>query len=188
MMKKILNFVVLAIVAVALTGCFGVTKPSGVVEENFYVGDDVKVAIPRDWEAITEFPAELEEFTLFAVRNNVKNSDFVANVSLTYVDAENDVNIDDFVAQAMKSNQQNLFDFRPVSSSEINIKVGSGTAKTKLNVFDGKLAPELSTLRVFQTYGYKNDRIYTITGMYDLKDEQFAKEKVETTVKSLEIK
>lgn len=188
-MKKLI-FTFLFLPTLLLTGCFGENGPAidGVIENGSFVSSDVMLDLPQDWEAFTDIGETYPPNTLLVTRNNVKANTFIANVNLAYVEAEKDVDLNAFANQMMETHRDTLLNFKEVSRGPLEIKVGGEPATSVLNVFEGKRTPESQKLAFLQTYGYKGNTVYIVTGMYNFSEERFAKEKVENTVRSFEIK
>ena len=187
-MKKLLTIITLS-TALLLTGC-GSDGPAldGTVDGNTYSTSDFSITIPQDWEVLQDFDTTYPETTIMAVRNHVKESDFVANVNVTYSKVEKGIDLNAFASNMLDTHRTTLTNFKEVSRENLSIVVDSAPATSVLNVFEGRQGPEAQMLRFFQTYGYKGDIVYTVTGIHNLSEERFAREKVENTVRSFEIK
>ncbi len=188
-MKSLSRLAALFVLSIVLIGCFGAEgKPTGTVEDGKFVSEDFSIEIPRDWEVVTDFPDEIKENTIVGIRNNVKDNQFVANINITYSPIQTEIAIKEFARQMLDTHRDSFLNFQEISSAPLQINVEGTPRETVLNIFEGKFRPELDTLHVIQTYGYKDKRAYLVTGMYALNEEQFAREKVEATVKSFEIR
>ena len=188
-MKKLIS--VFAIIsALLLTGCAGSDGPAldGSVEGNTYSTSDFALEIPTDWEVISEFGEGYPENMIVAIRNNVKANSFISNMNVTYAEIEKGVDLGSYATQILDTHRSTLTNFREVGIEDLQITAAGDPASSVLNVFEGKRTPESQTLRFLQTYGYKANTVYVLTGMYNLSEEKFAREKVENTVRSFEIK
>lgn len=187
-MKKIL-LAILLLPAVLITGCFsGGPTLDGKVEGNKYISSDFAITLPQDWEVVEEFDKTYPDNTVVAVRNHVKNSDFVANVNVTYSEIDAEIDVRRFAKQMLETHSTTLINFREVGISDFPILVGGNQANSVLNVFEGKQGPDAPMLRFLQTYGYKGSSVYIVTGTYSINEEMFAREKVENTLRSFEIR
>lgn len=187
-MKKIFLTILLAS-SFLLTGCAG-NGPTldGKVEGNKYISSDFAITLPQDWEVVEDFDKTYPDNTVVAVRNHVKNSDFVANVNVTYSKIDAEIDVRRFAEQMLETHSTTLTNFREIGRSDFPITVKGAEANSVLNVFEGRQGPDAPMLRFLQTYGYKGSTVYIVTGAYGLNEEMFAREKVENTLRSLEIR
>jgi len=184
------SLIIIALSALLLTGCFGPTGPAldGKVSGNTYSTSDFELTLPQDWEVTDDFSTNYPENTIVAVSNHVKESNFVANVNVTYEMKEGGIELSNYASNLLDLHRSTLSNFKEISRENLPITVHGNSATSILNVFEGSHKSDSPLLRFYQTYGYKGDVIYTITGTHSISDERFAKEKVENTVRSFEIK
>ncbi len=188
-MKKLISIFAIT-TTLLLTGCFGSSGPAldGAVEGNKFVSSDFSLEVPQDWEVVTGFDSSYPENAIVAIRNHVKDSDFVANANMTYSILDGEIDMQAFATQMLQTHRDTLTNFREVGRENLQITVAGAPATSVLNVFEGKRSPESQMLRFFQTYGYKGNIAYVVTGVHNLSEERFAREKVENIVRSFEIR
>lgn len=172
-----------------LIGCLsGGPTLDGKVEGNKYISSDFAITLPQDWEIVEEFDKTYPDNTVVAVRNHVKNSDFVANINVTYSEIDAEIDVRRFAEQMLETHRTTLTNFKEIGMSDFPITVNGNQANSVLNVFEGRQGPDSPMLRFLQTYGYKGSNVYMVTGTYGINEEMFAREKVENTLRSLEIR
>lgn len=188
-MKKLL-IATFILSTLLLTACFSGGSPvlDGKIDGSKFISSDFSLTIPQDWEVVQEFDNTYPDNTVVAIRNHVKNTDFVANVNVTYSTIDSDIDVKKLAAQMLNTHKTTLTDFKEISHGDFPITVKGDAATSVLNVFEGRQGPSSPALRFLQTYGYQGSNVYIVTGTYSVNEEMFAREKVENTLKSFEIK
>ena len=189
MIKTLLTIISLS-ATLLLTGCGSGNNPAldSTVEGGQFISSDFAIDIPDTWEVLTEFENSYPDNSLVVLRNNVKANTFIANVNLTYEETSKNFNLSTYADHMFTTHRDTLTDFREISREALKITVNGSPATTVLNVFEGKRSSGSETLRFLQTYGFKGNMVYTVTGMYNTREDSFVREKVENTIRSFEIK
>ena len=193
-MKKLHALLALSLI---LTSCGG-TSDSGDPDadesdsDNYrfieYKTSDFIIEKPEDWETINSFTSEYPDGIRAAFRDNLKDGDFVANV--TVIREENTENLTSFDAMQEKlgEHKDHLLDYALVSEEELTLSVGGGESKTTLFTFTGKNENSGEVLEFMQLALAKGDHMYLVTATYDPQEDEFTVERMLTMMESFELK
>lgn len=187
-MKKFLATLMIA--PLLLTACGGGNKT--LTEEDApyfytYKTAEFSIAVPDTWETQTAFTSEYPDEVRAAFKNNIRESDFVANV--TVIREENSKNYSnfDFSQTKLSSHADSLLNYQLVSQEELTLEVGNSTSISYLNTFLGKNSTSSPTLSFMQVYLTKGDRAWTATATYMPSEDDFVVDRMETMLKSFSL-
>jgi hypothetical protein len=192
-MKKLL---LLLSIPILLTGCFGSdeeTDNTGTDSEQQgyyyeYITAEFTIEAPDTWEKITSFTSEYPDEIRVAFRNNVKDSDFVANVTVLREDNETSLTNADWAQKKLNDHAETIINYQLISQEESSSKVAGATSNTLLNTFQGKNDTSGPTLSFAQTYLTKGTKAFTVTATYRPEEDPFAIEKMNTMLRSFTLK
>jgi len=197
MLKKILKSslkltILLFIPLLLLTAC-GETDPNGTTNGDGayfydYITAEFSIQAPDSWEKITTFTSEYPEEIRVAFRNNVKDSDFVANIAVIREDNESSLTNADYAQKKLNDHAETLINYQLISQEELALSVAGATSNTLLNTFQGKNSTVGETLNFMQIYLTKGDKAWTVTGTYRPEEDSFVVEKIDTMLRSFTLK
>jgi hypothetical protein len=191
-MKK--TVILLLALMLALTGCFSTESTEGSSEDSdetyyyTYKTAEYTIEAPDSWEKITSFTSEYPDEIRVAFRNNVKDSDFVANLTVIREDNEKSLSNMDYAQKKLNDHAETLIDYTLISQEEITLEIAGGNSKTLLNTFTGKNDTSSQTLNFVQVYLTKGDTAWTATGTYRTGEDAFAIQKLDTMLRSFTLK
>jgi hypothetical protein len=140
-MKKLLILVAAPLI---LTGCLGIgdevstnVPAAGEVE---YSTSNFFLMVPQDWETIdgSDFTSNVPAETLVVFRNNVKSEIFTANLNISAVTAEEEMNSTDLAVSSRTRAESSLVSFEEISFAEMEVPFGEVFLPGARLVFSGK--------------------------------------------------
>ncbi len=140
-MKKLL---ILLTVPLILSGCFGIGDETSTGEpaagEVEYSTSNFSIMAPLDWETIEEsdFTSSVPAETIVVFRNNVKSEIFTANVNISAVAAEEEMNSSDLAVSSRTKAENSLVSFEEISFAEMEVPFGEVFLPGARLVFSGK--------------------------------------------------
>lgn len=192
-MKKIL--ILFFTLALATTGCFDTTTTtSGTTEENdgsyyyTYKTAEFTIDAPENWERINTFTSEYPDNIRVAFRNNVKDSNFVANLTVIRDNNEKSLTNMDYAQKKLSDHAATLIDYTLISQEELTMDIAGASSKTLLNTFSGKNETSAQTLDFMQLYLTKGDNAWTVTATYRPDEDLFVIQKLDTMLRSFAVK
>lgn len=193
-MKKLLTLTLLS--TLFLSACFGggdSTAGDSVSagEEAYFItykSADFEMQVPEGWERITAFTSEYPEELRVLFRNNIIESDFVANVSVMREDNFEAITTNDFAQKKLADHKATLINYRLLSQEDIKLDVGTGTVGTTINTFQGKNDSSTPNLNFMQVYALKGERAWTITATFEPNEDEFTIERMHSMLSSFTLK
>lgn len=188
-MKKL--SILLFAVSLFLSGC-GSSTPQ---EENNdvendepryhdYVTSDFKMSVSDEWTTLNNFDSSYPDGLRVAFKNNIKDTDFVANLTVFEDEMEKSLTNEDTSQNKLKDNSETLLEYELISQEEITLDGNT----TYLNIFEGKNSAESETYRFMQTYIAKGKSAWIVTATYLPTEDEFTVERMETMLKSFKLK
>lgn len=153
-----------------------------------YKTSDFIIQKPEDWESINSFTSEYPDGIRAAFRDNLKDGDFVANVTVIREDNPENLTSFDAMQKKLGEHQDHLLDYTLVSEEELTLSVGGGESKTTLFTFTGKNESTSEELEFMQMALAKGDLAYIVTASYDPQEDEFTVDRMLTMLKSFELR
>ncbi len=153
-----------------------------------YKTSDFLIQKPEDWESINSFTSEYPDGIRAAFRDNLKDGDFVANVTVIREDNSENLTSFDAMQKKLGEHQDHLLDYTLVSEEELTLSVGGGESKTTLFTFTGKNESTSEELEFMQLALAKGDLAYIVTASYDPQEDEFTVDRMLTMLKSFELR
>lgn len=191
-MKK--PFVLFLSITLLLTACGSSSSDSGsssssdTVRYVEYKTAEFLIDVPEDWETVNSFDSSYPDNIRVAFKDNVKDGDFVAN--LTVIREANDELLTSFdvIQDKLSEHRDHLLNYELLSEEELTLSIGGGDSKTTLFTFSGKNDTTSETLNFMQLALAKTDRTYIVTATYSPNEDEFVIERLETMLKSFELR
>lgn len=185
-------FIIIASLAL-LTGCFGSTTPTtekAAEGFHYYATDTFRIQIPDEWEVVRPemFKSDVPKNTLSAFRSNLRNARFTANVAVIVNDAPKDVVSLDYAKALYTKVQDVLNDAKEVSVETIKIPVNGAATETLFTVNEGRETSSADLKRFFSVSGVKGEKAYAAVGSMLPSEGDATAKKLETIVRSFEVK
>ena len=197
-MKKILALLLTLTLAIGLTGCFGIgsddpadnasTTDSDAPYFYTYITAEFEIDAPDTWEKVTAFTSEYPDEIRVAFRNNVKDSDLTANVTVIREDNEKTITNADYAQSKLADHAETLLNYQLISQEEVTLYVGGASSKSVLNTFQGKNEATSPTLNFKQIYLVKGDKSWAVTATYRNDEDPFVIERLDEMLKSFTLK
>ena len=153
-----------------------------------YKTSDFILQKPEDWETINSFTSEYPDGIRAAFRDNLKDGDFVANVTVIREDNPDTLTSFDVMQEKLSEHSDHLLDYTLISEEQVTLSVGGGESKTTLFTFTGKNESTSETLEFMQLALAKSDQAYIVTASYDPQEDEFTIERMLTMLKSFELR
>ena len=115
-----------------------------------YKTSDFIIQKPEDWETINSFTSEYPDGIRAAFRDNLKDGDFVANVTVIREDNTDNLTSFDVIQKKLSEHEDHLLGYTLISQEEVTLSVGGGESETTLFTFTGKNESTSETLEFMQ--------------------------------------
>ncbi len=184
----------LLILCLLLASCGGTTTGDATTDDSDtyrfvdYKTSDFIVQKPEDWETINSFTSEYPDGIRAAFRDNLKDGDFVANVTVIREENPETLTSFDVMQEKLAEHKDHLLGYSLVSEEQVTLSVGGGESKTTLFTFTGKNESTSETLEFMQLALAKSDQAYIVTASYDPQEDEFTVERMLTMLKSFELR
>lgn len=153
-----------------------------------YKTSDFIIQKPEDWETINSFTSEYPDGIRAAFRDNLKDGDFVANVTVIREDNPDNLTSFDVMQEKLGEHEDHLLGYELLSQEELTLSVGGGESKTTLFTFTGKNQSTSETLEFMQLAMAKANQSYIVTASYKPAEDEFTIERMLTMLKSFELR
>ncbi len=152
-----------------------------------YKTGDFQMEMPEDWEIVNSFSSDYPAGIRVAFKNNLQESDFVANVTVIREENADNLTSYDFTQSKLADHEDHLLNYELLSQEELSLKVGSATSVTMLNTFEGKNEATSETLQFMQTALTKGDRAWVVTASYAPNEDEFTIDRMVTMLSSFQL-
>lgn len=185
---------IVALVSLLLTSCFSSDDApvAGDAPDGYhaYATQEFKLHIPDAWEILTptHFTSAVPKNTLVAFRNNIKGASFTANVVVVKNLLPEEISSRDYAQAVARKFAGELTNFKELEVKEDSINVG-GTPKATLFIFaEGRETPTADLKHYVMGSGVKEKNAFVVLGAFLANEPEETVEKMNTMVKSFEIK
>lgn len=191
MNSRILLTLLLSLSLLDWTGCSKADTPADAPEPikkiafyNLVQHADFSLQVPEDWETIEFFDSSYPENTVIAFRNNVRDHDFWANVTVVRNTVPEGTTSRNYALQTIETIAGQLINYKEVEKIEVEQPTTTGTETSFTSSFTGTNDRTAESRHFVQRYGVKGTEAYIVTGTYDSKDAELAIDQVEKSVGS----
>ncbi|MFA6521922.1 MAG: hypothetical protein WCT53_06115 [Candidatus Gracilibacteria bacterium] len=193
-MKK--TSIALAVVAtILLTGCFGNTNsatPANTQITGFkpYETSDFTIQIPEEWEVLTaaNFRQDTPPNTVVAFRSNLRNPVFTANLIILKNDLSGEIPSIDYAKALQQKTATELNGYRELTVSDYKLIVSKAETATLYESVEGRNM-DSADLKVFEFISaVKGKTAYIVMGSMLTNEQEAVAKKIETAIKSFEVK
>lgn len=195
MNKKILGLTLIT-TGILLTGCFG-TDDTGTVpapddtssQTKTYTNSEFSIKFPASWDVIDprDFTSEIPPETVIALRNNIKNDTYTANINIVKNNLQTTKSSLDYAKEVLNRQKTGLLDYKETKREIVKIIVSGQPQETYYTEFEARLNQTDPVIKFAQTYAVKDRAGYIAMGAYSLQENSVVIEQVNTSVKTLNI-
>lgn len=180
-----------------LAGCFGNSETPTASDKRLegfhsYSTGEFSMQIPDEWEVVTpeKFQSNIPQNTLIAFRNNVKNEKFTANVVVIKNDLlqEQEISSLDYAKSLHQKMSQDLSGYVEIAIEQMKNFLDNKENETVFLYIAGREQPESEMKKFMQISAVKGKTAYIALGAALENENEDAMKKIETMVKSFEIK
>lgn len=190
-MKKL--FLVLSL-ALLLPACGGSEDVTTITDSDqvfyfTYQTSEFEIDVPDDWEVINSFSSDYPDNIRIAFRDNIKDGDFVANVTIFKEDNSKSKLNADLSQKYLNDHADTLINYKLISQEEIALELLGSSSQTIINTYQGKNDTRESEITYMQTYLAEGDLAWVVTASYYAPTEDpFTVERMDTMLKSFTVK
>lgn len=189
-MKKLLSLI---LVLGSLSACGSTndvsTTDSSEIFYHTYRTAEFEIDVPDDWETITAFSSEYPENIRIAFRDNIKEGDFVANVTVFKEENEKQRLNADISQKYLADHSDTLINYKLISQEEIILDLLGAASQSIINQYQGKNDTNDPSITYIQTYLTEGDHAWVVTASYYAPTEdEFNVERMETMLKSFTVR
>ncbi len=153
-----------------------------------YITAEFSIDAPIDWETVNAFTAEYPGELRVAFRNNVKDSDLMANLTVVREANANSLTNADWAQNKLSDHAATLVDYKLISQEAVVLEIRSGSSNSFINTFEGKNGASEPTLVFKQAYLTMGDQAWTATATYEEGEDPFVVQALETMLKTFTLK
>jgi hypothetical protein len=153
-----------------------------------YKTAEFAIEAPADWEILNAFDSSYPENIRVAFKDNIKDGDFVANLTVMREENPQLLTSFDVIQDKLFEHKSHLLNFELLVEESLTLSVGGGESKTSLFTFSGKNTSSSETLHFMQLALAKTDRAYLVTATYSPNEDEFVVERLEHMLKSFELR
>ncbi len=195
---QVLGLLVTSILVIS--GCFnfgsnpGTTTSKPTANDRIRTIDDLKydftIQLPREWDVIEkkDFTADVPPETVVVFRNNIKNEDFTANVSIIRTELQTPKETLEYAKEVINRQKNGLYNYKETKRDLVKIQIGDKNVDTYLTYFEAKKDPGNDVVKFMQTYAVKNNAAYIALGAMSTKENDNNAKTVEDIIKSWKLK
>ncbi len=174
-----------------LTSCSGQEEVSEQTEEpRFYTYKtaEFEMEVPETWETLSSFTSEYPDELRVAFRNNIKEGDFVANVTVVRESNEANLTNADFAQEKLEDHAATLVNYELLEQEQLTLLVSGNESSTFLNTFQGKNETASKTLEFKQLTLVKGDKAWVVTASYLPLEDEFVIARMDKMLRSFNLK
>ena len=187
-MKKLLLIVGIAMLLPACSSNVSSETKSDEAQNDFfykYKTAEFEIEVPDEWEVINAFGSEYPEELRIAFRNNIKEGDYIAN--LTVFRERNDKNWlnADLSQEYLNKHASTLIGYKLLAQEEITLNLLGNESASILNTFEGKNTGSDPVITYMQSYLAAGDTAWIITASYyAATEDEFIIERMKSMIQS----
>jgi hypothetical protein len=197
-MNKKLLITILISSTILLSGCFGSEEGGGgtiPTPENIsndtktYTSNELSLQFPASWDLIDpkDFSSAIPPETEVALRNNIKNDTYTANINIVKNPLQTDKTSLDYAKEVLNRQRTGMLDYKETKREIINVIVGGQKHETYYTEFEARLNQTDPVIKFVQTYAVKDKAGFIAMGAYSLQENTVVVEQVNSSVKTLNI-
>lgn len=193
MHKKVILFSVGA--AVLLAGCFGGSSDKKEVVKKIegfhsYETEEFRMQVPDAWETLTplNFKSNISKNTLAAFRNNLRDPSFTANIVVLKNELASEISSTDYAKALNEKLKNNLSSYKEILIEKFNVNVEGKESESLFTHVEGRERPEADLKRFIQVSAVKEKNAFNALGAYLAKGDEGLAKKIETSIRSFEVK
>lgn len=193
-MKKSLALIFIG-ATVLLGGCLGggdKEKDSVKKIEGFhtYETEEFRIQAPDDWETLTplNFASNISKNTIAAFRSNLRNLSFTPNIIILKNELSSEISSADYSKALADKLKNSLSAYREILVEKFNIMVSGKETESIFLHAEGRERPDADLKRFMQISGVKEKAAYNVLGAYLATGDEGLAKKIETVVRSFEVK
>lgn len=181
--------------AVLLSGCFGSGDKEKDPEKKIegfhsYETEEFRIQAPDDWETLTplNFPSNIPKNTLAAFRSNLRDPSFTANIVILKNELSSEVSSADYSKALGNTLKNSLSAYREILVEKFNMVVSGKETESVFSHVEGRDRPDADLKRFIQISGVNGKTAYNVLGAYPATGDEGLAKKIETVVRSFEVK
>lgn len=149
-----------------------------------YITAEFSIDAPVDWETVNAFTSEYPAELRVAFRNNVKDQDLIANLTVVREPNPKALTNTDWAQEKLNSHATTLINYKLISQESLVLQSNGNGSNSILSLFQGKNAASEPKLEFQQVYLTKGDQAWTATATYEANEDPFVIEELVTMLKS----
>jgi len=188
-MKKIFLLISIALLLPACGGSDGAkTGDSDQIFYHQYQTAEFTIDVPDDWETLTAFSSEYPDNIRIAFRDNIKDGDYIANVTVFKEDNLKNLLNGDISQNYLSDHNDTLISYKLISQEEVTLSVLGSSSQSIINTFEGKNDTRDNLITYIQTYLAEGETAWVVTASYYAPTEdEFTVERMQTMIKSFTV-
>lgn len=152
-----------------------------------YSTAEFSIDVPDDWEIIKAFPSDYPDELRVAFRNNVRNGDRVANLSILRENGPAKTT-NDLAQSKLAQHEDTLLGYKLIEQEEALLGKTASQANSVIYTFSGKEESISDPLIFMQTYLADGNNAWTLTATYEQGEDEFVIDDLKTALKSFTLK
>lgn len=178
-----------------LSGCFGGSTKKDVVTKKIegfhsYATEEFAIQIPDEWETLdrVDFKSDTPKNTIVSFRSNLRDPKFTPNIVIIKNELTEDVKSSDYAKALEQKLANSLTSYQQILVQEDKTVVGGQEQDTMFAHLEGRDSPTADLKRFFQKAGVKGKTAYVVMGACLSSAGDGAFKKIESAVRSFEVK
>ena len=195
MKKRLFSISIITVATSLLTGCLGSSAPatsepasSGATHK--YSTELIGIEIPNEWDVLLpkDFTSNVPANIIIALRNNIKNEKFIADVVILKNELPTTTSSEDYAKLLYQRLSTDLIGFKEVGRESIMINVAGKATPTLLLIVEGQETAAGEPKRFIETVGIKDKTAFLAIGASLTSDDAAVAKKIESMIRSFEVK
>lgn len=146
--------------------------------------------VPDSWETLTplNFKSNISKNTLAAFRNNLRDPSFTANIVVLKNELASEISSTDYAKALNEKLKNNLSSYKEILIEKFNVNIEGKESESLFTHVEGRERPEADLKRFIQVSAVKEKNAFNVLGAYLAKGDEGLAKKIETSVRSFEVK